>query len=86
MNVRGGHALGFVELDIKDLYVTDSENIPEEFYVIVLPKTVLYKRAAGFFSSSALTTMGKGLKIFTIMEETSSCWFLRFLVRKIMMR
>lgn len=60
----GGIELGFIELDIKDLYVTDSDYIPEEFYGVVLPKTVLYKRAAGFFSSSALCTMGHGLKEF----------------------
>ncbi len=56
--------MGFTELSIKDLYVTDSDDIPEEFYGITLPKTVLYKRAAGFFSSSALTTLGRGLKLF----------------------
>lgn len=56
--------MGFTELTIKDLYVTDSDNIPEEFYGIALPKTVLYKRAAGFFSSSALATLGRGLKQF----------------------
>ena len=56
--------MGFTELTIKDLYVTDSDDIPEEFYGIVLPKTVLYKRAAGFFSSSALATLGRGLKKF----------------------
>lgn len=56
--------MGFTELTIKDLYVTDSDDIPEEFYGITLPKTVLYKRAAGFFSSSALATLGRGLKRF----------------------
>lgn len=56
--------MGFTELTIKDLYVTDSDDIPEEFYGIALPKTVLYKRAAGFFSSSALATLGRGLKQF----------------------
>ena len=53
-----------VELDIKDLYVTDSDYIPEEFYGVALPSTVLYKRAAGFFSSSALSVLGRGLKRF----------------------
>lgn len=56
--------MGFTELSIKDLYVTDSDDIPEEFYGLALPKTVLYKRAAGFFSSSALSTLGRGLKRF----------------------
>lgn len=56
--------MGFTELMLKDLYVTDSDNIPEEFYGLVLPSTVLYKRAAGFFSSSALVVLGRGLKQF----------------------
>ena len=56
--------MSFVELDIKDYYNTDSDYIPEDFYGLVLPKTEIYKRAAGFFSSSALVTMGAGLKSF----------------------
>lgn len=56
--------MAFTELDIKDLYVTDTDDIPEEFYGIALPHTVLYKRAAGFFSSSALVVLGRGLKDF----------------------
>ena len=64
MITRGLGHLGFTELSIKDLYVTDTDDIPEEFYGLALPKTVLYKRAAGFFSSSALPTLGRGLKKF----------------------
>ena len=56
--------MGFTELKIKDLYVTDSDDIPEEFYGIALPETIMYKRAAGFFSSSALSTLGRGIKPF----------------------
>lgn len=56
--------MSFLELNIKDLYVTDTSDIPEEFYGLVLPETILYKRAAGFFSSSALVTLGLGLKRF----------------------
>lgn len=56
--------MAFTDLDIKDLYVTDSDYIPEDFYEEVLPQTKLYKRAAGFFSSSALVVLGRGLKEF----------------------
>lgn len=56
--------MSFLDLDIKDLYVTDTSDIPDEFYGVVLPETILYKRAAGFFSSSALVTLGLGLKQF----------------------
>lgn len=56
--------MSFLDLCIKDLYVTDTSDIPEDFYGVVLPETILYKRAAGFFSSSALVTLGLGLKQF----------------------
>lgn len=56
--------MSFLNLNIKDLYVTDTSDIPEDFYGVVLPETILYKRAAGFFSSSALVTLGLGLKQF----------------------
>lgn len=56
--------MSFLDLCIKDLYVTDTSDIPEDFYGVVLPETVLYKRAVGFFSSSALVTLGFGLKQF----------------------
>jgi len=56
--------MSFIDLDIKDLYVTDTDDIPDEFYNEVLPEAVIYKRAAGFFSSSALVSVGKGLREF----------------------
>ncbi|MDD3013463.1 MAG: DEAD/DEAH box helicase family protein [Candidatus Gastranaerophilales bacterium] len=56
--------MSFLELDIKDLYVTENNDIPNEFYNVVLPEAVLYKRAAGFFSSSALISVSKGLRNF----------------------
>lgn len=52
------------ELKVKDLYQTDSDSIPDEFYNMVLPEAVLYKRAAGFFSSSSFITIGRGIKPF----------------------
>ncbi|HEY5557525.1 DEAD/DEAH box helicase family protein [Acetobacterium sp.] len=56
--------MSFKELDIKDCYQTDSSNIPEDFYNQVFPQSVIYKRAAGFFSSSSFVTFGKSLKQF----------------------
>ena len=56
--------MSFRYLQLKDLYQTDSDNIPDDFFNIVLPEAVYYKRAAGFFSSSSFKTIGKGLKPF----------------------
>ncbi len=56
--------MAFTELDIKDYYNTDIDYIPKDFYGLVLPHTDLYKRAAGFFSSSAFAVLGRGLKDF----------------------
>ncbi len=56
--------MAFTELEIKDYYNTDQDYIPKDFYGLVLPHTDLYKRAAGFFSSSAFVVLGRGLKAF----------------------
>lgn len=62
--------MAFTELDIKDYYNTDSDYIPKDFYGLVLPHTCLYKRAAGFFSSSAFVVLGRGLKDFYLHDGT----------------
>lgn len=59
--------MAFTELDIKDLYVTDTDNIPEEFYGIALPHTVLYKRAAGFFFQLSFGSAWKRAKGFLLL-------------------
>ena len=56
--------MSFKNLAIKDTYITEKNDIPNEFYNVVLPESVLYKRAAGFFSSSALISISKGLQQF----------------------
>lgn len=60
--------MSFKDLDLKDLYQTDSDHIPDDFYNVVLPRAKYYKRAAGFFSSSSFKTIGKGLKPFYLNE------------------
>jgi len=56
--------MSYRDLTIKDTYITEKNDIPNEFYNIVLPESILYKRAAGFFSSSALISISKGLQQF----------------------
>ena len=49
------------DLEIKAEYRTKISNIPKEFIVPLLNEGVLYRRAVGFFSSSALLEISKGL-------------------------
>lgn len=49
------------DLNIKAEYRTKISNIPKDFIVPLLNEGVLYKRAVGFFSSSALLEISKGI-------------------------
>lgn len=56
--------MSFRDIEINDYYITEDNDIPAEFYNIVMPESIFYKRAAGFFSSSALISISKGLREF----------------------
>lgn len=49
------------DLDIRAEYRTKISNIPKDFIVPLLNEGILYKRAVGFFSSSALLEISKGI-------------------------
>ena len=53
--------MGYEELDILRGYKTNKHDIVREFYVPILTQSVLYKRAVGFFSSTALIELSKGI-------------------------
>lgn len=53
--------MGFRDLKINTRYITKLTNISREFLVPVLSEAVEYKRAVGFFSSSAFIEIGQGL-------------------------
>lgn len=53
--------MGYEELTILRSYKTNKNNIVKEFYLPVLHESVLYKRAVGFFSSTALIELSKGI-------------------------
>jgi superfamily II DNA or RNA helicase len=53
--------MGYEELTILRSYKTNKNDIVKEFYLPVLKKSVLYKRAVGFFSSTALIELSKGI-------------------------
>lgn len=54
--------MGLRELNIKNEYRSLIDDVVGDFYVPLLQRAVLYQRAVGFFSSSALVMLSKGLK------------------------
>lgn len=53
--------MSFIDLDIRDEYRSLTNNIIEEFYTPILSKSIIYQRAVGFFSSTALVELSKGI-------------------------
>lgn len=51
----------FRELNIKEEYRSFSDNVVKDFYIPAMSKSVMYKRAVGFFSSSALIEISRGI-------------------------
>ncbi len=52
------------DLDLKNAYDSDSDDVLNEFYVPVLSHSIRYNRLAGFFSSSSLAVAAKGISRF----------------------
>ena len=53
--------MGFAGIEIKQEYRSRLDNVIKDFYIPVLKEAVLYKRAVGFFSSTALVEMSAGI-------------------------
>lgn len=53
--------MSFSDLQLKPEYRSLLDSVVDEFYTPVLTKSVLYKRAVGFFSSSALIELTNGI-------------------------
>lgn len=53
--------MSFKALHIKSEYRTFAQDIIKDFYIPVLSEAVLYQRAVGFFSSSVLVDISKGI-------------------------
>lgn len=54
--------MSLIDLNIKSEYRSLIDNVVDDFYVPVLKESVLYQRAVGFFSSSALIAISKGVE------------------------
>ena len=53
--------MSFKEINIKQEYRSPQDNIVQDFYLPVLENAISYKRSVGFFSSSALVELSKGI-------------------------
>lgn len=53
--------MGFEHLSIRREYRSLLDNVVSEFYIPVLKEAVMYRRAVGFFSSSALVEISRGI-------------------------
>ena len=49
------------QLDLLEEYRSDRHNLIADFYLPCLAQSTLYCRAVGFFSSSSLVSLAKGL-------------------------
>lgn len=53
--------MNFLDLELKTEYRSRRDNVIKDFYNPVLSRAVIYKRAVGFFSSSALVALSAGI-------------------------
>lgn len=53
--------MSFLELKLKSEYHSGRDDLVKDFFIPVLNQSILYKRAAGFFSSSALVVLEEGI-------------------------
>lgn len=53
--------MSFKDIEVKTEYRSGSSNVIGDFYIPVLSHAVTYKRAVGFFSSTALIQIAKGI-------------------------
>ncbi len=53
--------MSFIDLVIKNEYRSPQDDVVCSFYVPCLSNAILYKRAVGFFSSTALVELSKGI-------------------------
>ena len=54
--------MSLIDVHIKNEYRSLIDNVKNDFYIPVLKESVLYQRAVGFFSSSALIAISKGIE------------------------
>ena len=53
--------MGLRDLNLKPAYDSDEDDLVNEFYIPVLSNSIIYRRLAGFFSSTALYIAAQGI-------------------------
>jgi len=53
--------MGLHDLSLKPAYDSEDDDVVNDFYIPALSESVLYRRLAGFFSSSALSIAARGI-------------------------
>ena len=53
--------MSFKQQNIKTEYRSLIDNVIKEFYIPLLKESLMYRRAVGFFSSSSLVEISKGI-------------------------
>ena len=53
--------MNFLEVEVQPEYRSLVDNIAKDFYIPLLNRAMVYKRSVGFFSSSALIEISKGI-------------------------
>ena len=53
--------MAFTDIDVKPEYRSLSDDVVRDFYIPLLDEAILYKRAVGYFSSTALIEISKGI-------------------------
>jgi hypothetical protein len=56
--------LSLEKLEILDEYRSDTHNLIQDFYISCLEKASVYDRAVGFFSSTSMAAVSRGLTAF----------------------
>ena len=54
--------MSYLDINLKTEYRSLLDNVVEDFYIPLLKESKLYQRAVGFFSSSALIMMSRGIE------------------------
>ena len=52
------------DIKIQDEYRSDRHDLIQDFYIPCLEKSTVYNRAVGFFSSTSMAAISKGLTVF----------------------
>ncbi|WP_029066720.1 hypothetical protein [Lachnobacterium bovis] len=56
----------FKDLNLKPVYTSEDDDIPEEFYNPVLRYAVQFDRTSAYFSAKALAMYSEGLEIYAV--------------------